>query len=183
MVWIFVLSSAVLLLVSGKLKRCLFSYKVLYSHKFLECFNYLLSFFLLTKASPIKEKDDHKEIHGLNHQNLVLTIDSKQNQPNPKHDTLEMSERRSLTDRRSKDIFDTKSRSKKMTKNNLMHNNVLQNSEGKFVREPLLALIPIRNRRLWRRRNFQVYNTIPDSSYHFDSYVIDPMYYFWGIGK
>lgn len=161
----------------------LFSYKVLYSHKFLECFNYLLSFFYLTIASPIKEKDDHKEIHELNHQNLVLTIDSKQNQPIPKHETLEMSERRSLTDRRSKDIFDTKSRSKKMTKNNLMHNNVLKNSEGKVVREPLLALIPVRNRRLWRRRNFQVYNTIPDSSYHFDSYVIDPMYYFWGIGK
>ena len=87
-------------------------------------------FFYLTIASPIKEKDDHKEIHELNHQNLVLTIDSQQNQPIPKHETLEMSERRSLTDRRSKDIFDIKSKSKKMTKNNLMHNNVLQNSEG-----------------------------------------------------
>lgn len=143
----------------------------------------LLSVF--ATGSPIKQKDAYHNMKEKSQNNLVLTIHPKHSKSLKESEKLAMIKQINPTNHESS--FDNIEKSwtnvlLKDTKNKRTFAN-LQNNENRLHREPLLALIPVRDRRMWRRRNFQIYNTVPDSRYHFESYAVDPMFYFFGIGK
>lgn len=126
--------------------------------------------------------------HNMNEKsqrNLVLTIHPKHSKSLKESEKLEMIKQINPTNHESSFDNIEKSGSNVLLKDTKNKRNLanLQNNENRLHREPFFALIPVRDRRMWRRRNFQIYNTVPDSRYHFESFAVDPMFYFFGIGK
>lgn len=149
--------------------------------------NIKLNFTLTATCSPLKQKEANKDEEGHNHRNLVLTIQHGKNDPSGSANTLVPYEEYARQTQKGLPSDVTKTFRDSLP-NFLLRKTLnspwnAHNSEEGNEKEPLLALIPMRGRRTWRRRNFQIYNTVPDAGYRFNTVAIDPMFYFLGIGK
>jgi hypothetical protein len=138
-------------------------------------------------CSPVKQKNASKEDKGDSHGNLVLTIQHGKTGPSgPTNTLLPYNEYvKQIQNGLPRDVTNTfrdtlPSVLLRRTLNNPWNVQASEDGNGK---DPVLALIPMRGRRNWRRRSFHIYNTVPDAGYRFNTVAIDPMFYFLGIGK
>ncbi|XP_061195517.1 uncharacterized protein LOC133203756 [Saccostrea echinata] len=143
--------------------------------------------FELVKGFPRREKDANKYESNTSHGNLKLELhhekDVPQHQNNilvPYENSLKQiaKEPASSTSHKFHNLWSERT---VQTPENRVPS--LQNSKDSVEKYAMLALIPVRGRRTWRRRGFKIYNAVPDARYHFDSMAIDPMFNFLGIGK
>ncbi|XP_062587719.1 uncharacterized protein LOC134249375 [Saccostrea cucullata] len=144
--------------------------------------------FELVEAFPRNEKEANKYESDSSHRNLRLELHHEKNDPQhqknilvPYENSLKQIAKNPASDRSGK-VFQKLFSGRTMnTPQNREPSS--QNRKDSVEKYALLALIPMRGRRTWRRRGFKIYNAVPDARYHFDSMAIDPMFNFLGIGK